>query len=225
MGLAITSVDTFLMLVLPGEAVGSGRADHTDPFQEDKPKTYHLHTFDCGCKLYTNVSRLPTSSAHTLKGRRDHPIIRAIVRSPTYNELVETMVAKLRSCKEESCLEHCQAGARWDGVKVLHLQLPHRLPLVVQGDLVDVAVLTLQHREAASSARHLFKASVYSKNYCGKAPAMSLTKLLAICLRPSNMLLPRTSKHGKIVVCQLPHEQPPTHDIIEQLELDTRCPI
>lgn len=54
------------------------------------------------------------------------------------------MVAKLCRGKQEASLQHADAGAGWNGVKVLDAQLCDSVPRVLQGDLVKIAVLTLQ---------------------------------------------------------------------------------
>lgn len=42
-----------------------------------------------------------------------------------YLKLVESVVAKLRGCKQEACPQYTDRAAGWNGVEVLHSQLHH----------------------------------------------------------------------------------------------------
>lgn len=56
------------------------------------------------------------------------------------------MVPKLRRCEEEAGLQDAYADAGWDGVEVLDFHFSHRVAGVVQGDLVQVPILTLRQK-------------------------------------------------------------------------------
>ena len=67
-------------------------------------------------------------------------------------KLVQSMVAKLRSSKEESGLQHTDGSAGRDCVKVLDYHLMHLKSFVSERDSVNVAVFTLQCSTHCSAA-------------------------------------------------------------------------
>mmetsp|Transcript_83137 Transcript_83137/g.168693 ORF Transcript_83137/g.168693 Transcript_83137/m.168693 type:complete len:526 (-) Transcript_83137:460-2037(-) len=76
--------------------------------------------------------------------RSTHRVL--LIRADTL-ELIEGMVAKLRRPEEEACLKDAEAVGQRHRVEVLYLHLRNEVLIVREGDLVQVAVLTLDEEE------------------------------------------------------------------------------